>query len=199
MGKPGIEKLLALSDSGVAKDLDRVVEVFQAARSRAAYEALPGLLKNYHLTPDQRAALMRSFNNYLLDPPISLEPVADYLLTLPKAPPKGSEVPPKLAKELAALTPVKLAALEVLSTGGAWRRGAGWRQPMHRRRDSSPSPSWTRPTKPCDWNPSRSWARCPTGPSWWAGAFLTRSCHASCCRKSPTRCACTPAKTRSWR
>src|SRR5205823_5821576 len=37
-GKPGIDKLLALSDSGVAKDLDRVVEVFQATRSKAAYE-----------------------------------------------------------------------------------------------------------------------------------------------------------------
>src|SRR5205823_9852698 len=81
--------------------------------------ALPPLLKNYHLTPDQRAALLRSFNNYLLDPPVSLEPVADFLLSLPKAPPRGSQVPPKQAKELEALTPVKLAALEVLSTGGA--------------------------------------------------------------------------------
>jgi putative membrane-bound dehydrogenase-like protein len=117
-GKPGMEKLLALADSGDAKSLERVVEAFQALRTRPAYEALGTLLKNYHLTPEQKAALLRSYNNYLLDPPISLEPVADYLLSLPKAPGKGLEVPPAVAKELEALTPVKLAGLEVLSTGG---------------------------------------------------------------------------------
>jgi putative membrane-bound dehydrogenase-like protein len=118
LGKPAMDKLLALSDSGVAKDLDRCVEAFMAMRSKEAYDALPTLLKSYHLTPIQRAHLLRSVNNYQFDPPIKLDPIVDYLATLPKTPPKGQEVPPKLAKELEALTPVKLAALEVLSTNG---------------------------------------------------------------------------------
>jgi putative membrane-bound dehydrogenase-like protein len=119
VGKPAMEKLLALSDSGVARDLDRSVEAFMAMRSKEAYEALPALLKSYHLSPQQRASLLRSISNYQLDPPISLDPIVAYLATLPKVPPRGLEVPPKLAKELEALTPVKLAALEALSANGA--------------------------------------------------------------------------------
>jgi putative membrane-bound dehydrogenase-like protein len=118
-GKPAVDKVLALSDSGGGKDLDRAVEAFLAFRTRPAYEALPTLLKNYHLTPDQRAQLLRSVNNYQFDPPISLDPIVDYLATLPKTPAKGTEVTPKLTKELEALTPVKLAALEALSANGA--------------------------------------------------------------------------------
>jgi quinoprotein glucose dehydrogenase len=118
LGKRGIEKLQALADSGVAKDLERTVEAFQALRTRPAYEALPELLKNYHLSPEQKAALLRSFNNYLLDPPISVEPALDFLLALPKAPPRGLEVPPKVARELESLTPVKLAGLAVLTAAG---------------------------------------------------------------------------------
>jgi putative membrane-bound dehydrogenase-like protein len=118
LGKRGIDKLVGLSDNGEPRDLQRVIEAFQALRTRPAYDALPALLKNYHLAPEQKAALLQSFTNYLLDPPISMEPVADYLLALPKAPPRGSSVPPKVAKELQALAPVKLAGLETLSTGG---------------------------------------------------------------------------------
>jgi putative membrane-bound dehydrogenase-like protein len=101
LGARGMEKLLDLADSGVDRDRDRVVEAFQAMRSEAAAAALPKLLKNPHLSVAQRAALVRSFNNYLLDPPISLDPVLPYL--------KGD------AKSM----PVVQAALEVLSASGA--------------------------------------------------------------------------------
>ncbi len=111
VGKDGFEQLLALSNSGESKELDRVVEVYPAFRTREAAAALGRLLKNYHLTPAQRAALIRSYSNYQLDPPISLEPLADYLVQLGTTPPKGS-TPEQLV-------PVKLAALEVLSSNGA--------------------------------------------------------------------------------
>src|SRR5439155_20489002 len=48
------------------------------------------------------ANLLRSYNNYLLDPPLSLKPAVDFLTANLKAP-----------------VPVKLAGLEVLSSGGA--------------------------------------------------------------------------------
>jgi quinoprotein glucose dehydrogenase len=79
LGKPGVERLLALAESGVKKDTERVVEIFAALRSRAAYDGLPALLKYPHLTTPQRVKLIRSCGNYLLDPPISLAPLAAYL------------------------------------------------------------------------------------------------------------------------
>lgn len=118
VGKPAMEKMLGLADTGVAKDLEKCVEAFMAMRTREAYQALPILLKSYHLTPNQRANLVRSANNYQLDPPITLDPIVDYLATLPRTPAKVQDLQPKLAKELEALTPVKLAALEVLSSNG---------------------------------------------------------------------------------
>jgi HEAT repeat protein len=118
VGKPAVDKLLALADSGVARDWDRVVTAFLACRSRPAALALPTLLENVHLMSAQKADLLRSYSNYLLDPPISLEPVAEYLGKLPRAP-KGVKVSEKEAAELAALVPVKLAGLEVLAAGGA--------------------------------------------------------------------------------
>jgi putative membrane-bound dehydrogenase-like protein len=104
VGPSGVTKLLALSDSGVDRDRDRVVEVFLTLRTRPAAEALPTLLKNYHLTAVEKAGLLRSYNNYLLDPPISMKPVVDFLSANPKAP-----------------VAVKLAGLEVLSSAGALR------------------------------------------------------------------------------
>src|SRR5262249_3973930 len=83
LGKPGIAARLALADSGVRKDLDRVVEAFTALRTRPGHEALPRLLKRPHLSDAQRAALVRCANNYLLDPPISLEPLAGALAERP--------------------------------------------------------------------------------------------------------------------
>ncbi len=113
VGKDGFDKLLALSNSGAGKELDRVVEVYPAFRTRAAADALGTLLKNYHLTPAQRAALVRSYDNYQLDPPLSLQPLADYLAQITAQPPKGT-TPEQLV-------PVKLAALEVLSGNGAMK------------------------------------------------------------------------------
>jgi HEAT repeat protein/glucose/arabinose dehydrogenase len=117
VGRPAIDKVLALADSGVAKDTDKVVAAFRAFRGRAAVEALPALLQNVHLTTQQKAALVRSYQNYLLDPPISLEPLADYVARMPR-PPRGVKITEKEAEELASLTPVKLAGLEVLACGG---------------------------------------------------------------------------------
>src|SRR5262249_14553359 len=102
LGSAGVDRLLALAESGVAKDSDKVVEVVLALRTRAGAEAIPPLLKNPHLSAGQRADLLRSYSNYLLDPPISLEPAVTYLAAHPK---EAAEV--------------KLAGLEVLSLGGA--------------------------------------------------------------------------------
>jgi putative membrane-bound dehydrogenase-like protein len=102
LGKPGIERLLALSESGVAKDTHRVVEAFTMMRTRPAYEALPAVLRNPHLSEAERAALVRSYNNYLLDPPVSVQPVFDYLAAHPGEP-----------------ASVRRAALEVMSAAAA--------------------------------------------------------------------------------
>jgi putative membrane-bound dehydrogenase-like protein len=102
LGKPGIDRLVALANSGVEKDLERVVEAFTATRTRPAADAVPTLLDNPHLSIAQRAALIRSYENYLLDPPVSLEPALKYLAGHPS--------------EAAA---VKIAGLEVLSLAGA--------------------------------------------------------------------------------
>ena len=109
--------MLALADSGVAKDTDKVVAAFLAFRGPVPVEAVPALLKNVHLTIEQKAKLVRSYHNYLLDPPISLEPLADYLAGLPR-PPRGVKVTGTEAAELSAAVPIKLAGLEVLASGG---------------------------------------------------------------------------------
>ena len=84
LGGPGVERLLALADSGVEKDLATVVEAFHRMRTRPAAEALPTLLKNPHLRVSQRAELVRAGANYLLsDPSVSIRPILDYLLTHP--------------------------------------------------------------------------------------------------------------------
>ncbi|HEY7153251.1 MAG TPA: PVC-type heme-binding CxxCH protein [Gemmataceae bacterium] len=79
LGKPGIDRLLALAESGVPKDTDNVVDAVAAMRTRAAYEGLPALLKYPHLKREQRVKLLRSCGNYLLDPPITLEPLRPQL------------------------------------------------------------------------------------------------------------------------
>jgi quinoprotein glucose dehydrogenase len=99
LGKPGIERLLALAESGSEKGLDHVVDAFTALRTRAGAEALPTLLKNPHLTVEQRAVLAHSWNNYLLDPPVSLQPLLDHLTARDEA------------------LPVKYAGLAVLAPG----------------------------------------------------------------------------------
>jgi len=101
LGKPGIERLVGLAESGVEKDREHVIEAFLALRSRAAAEALPALIKYPHNSTEQKVNLIKSYNNYLLDPPLSLTPLLDYL-----------------SKEDDAPVAVMLAGLEVLSGAG---------------------------------------------------------------------------------
>lgn len=107
-GKRGIDKLLALAESGDERDRNRVVEAFLGLRIRAGAQAIPTFLDNPHLTSEQRAGLLRSYSNYLLDPPVSLEPVVDYLMKNPGE-----------------ATVVKLAGLEALSQDGALKGDKG--------------------------------------------------------------------------
>src|SRR5262249_32859173 len=88
------------------KDLNRVGDAFGMLRSRDAAEAIPDLLNYPHLTISQRVYLIKSYNNYLLDPPISLVPVQKYLDAHQDAPAQ-----------------VKLAALEVLTMPGQPKNG----------------------------------------------------------------------------
>jgi putative heme-binding domain-containing protein len=122
LGKPGIERLLALGESGVAKDTHRVVEAFTMMRTRPAYEALPTVLRNPHLSEADRAALIRSYNNFLLDPPVSVQPVFDYLTAHPGEP-----------------AAVRRAALEVLSSAGALKdpKASAWL--LKQLKDSDPA------------------------------------------------------------
>jgi putative membrane-bound dehydrogenase-like protein len=101
LGKPGVDALISVADSGVGKNTDKVVQAFMAFRRRAGYEGLPAILKNQHLSPAQQAALVKSASNYLLDPPVSLDPIVTWLTGQPKLP-----------------TEVKLAGLEMLGTPG---------------------------------------------------------------------------------
>jgi putative membrane-bound dehydrogenase-like protein len=100
LGKPGIDALLSLALSG-DRDKDAAVEAFITLRTKPAADALPELLNHPHVTAAQREALVRSYENYQLDPPLSLEPLADYLLRRPDEKPA-----------------VVLAAVEVVSAGG---------------------------------------------------------------------------------
>jgi quinoprotein glucose dehydrogenase len=87
LGKPGVEALLSLADSGVQKDSDRVLEVFLTFRTRPAFDAIVKLLKNPHLSVNQRADLVRSSGNYQLDPPVSLDNVLGHVLAEEKGSP----------------------------------------------------------------------------------------------------------------
>ena len=75
LGKPGIEALIRIADSGVQKDTDRVATTFLGLRSPPAFDALPRLLKNPHLSTAQRVALVESIPNHRFDRPASLETV----------------------------------------------------------------------------------------------------------------------------
>jgi putative membrane-bound dehydrogenase-like protein len=83
LGKPGIEAILTLAASG-DRERNVAVEMYLALRSREAAELLPQLLERPDLTVPQRAALVRSFGNYLLDPPLSLRPLSEYLQRRPE-------------------------------------------------------------------------------------------------------------------
>ena len=100
LGKPGIDAVLSLAMSG-DKQFDQAVEIIIALRARAGADVIPQLLTNPHASPAQREALVRSYANYQFDPPISLEPLADYLTKHPAEP-----------------VPVVEAALEVFAVSG---------------------------------------------------------------------------------
>ena len=82
----------------MAKETALVAKTFTMMRTRFAYDALPIILRNEHLNANHRAELILSYNNYLLDPPISVDPAIDYLIEHPR-------------DDIA----VKLAGLEVLA------------------------------------------------------------------------------------
>ena len=86
LGKPAVLSLLTFATSGKQTDLVRVAEAFTAMRTPPAAEALPELLRDPHLPPAQRVALIHSYRNYQFDPPLSLDPLAAYLLAQPTAP-----------------------------------------------------------------------------------------------------------------
>jgi putative membrane-bound dehydrogenase-like protein len=79
LGKEGMTSLLQLADSGVQKDTDRVVDVVLGMRTKEAFAILPTLLKHEHVTASQRAELIRSLANYQFEPPVSLDPIAEFV------------------------------------------------------------------------------------------------------------------------
>ncbi|HEY3787440.1 MAG TPA: PVC-type heme-binding CxxCH protein [Urbifossiella sp.] len=86
LGKPGIDAIVALASSS-DKGLSQAVDAFITLRTRDGAAALPQLLAINQLSPTQREALVASYNNYQLEPPISLDPLANYLaLHLDEAP-----------------------------------------------------------------------------------------------------------------
>jgi quinoprotein glucose dehydrogenase len=85
LGKPGIDALLALASSG-DKERDLAIEAFLALRIKPAADALPELLIRPDITTAQRESLVRSYTNYEFDPPISLDPLAEFLARRPNEP-----------------------------------------------------------------------------------------------------------------
>ena len=120
VGKEAFDALLVVTDSGQQEDTDRVADAWLAFRTRAAAERIPTLLQNVNLSGAQKAALIRSYSNYQLDPPIDVKPVADFLKSLP-AIEKGD---PKAAEKAGEQAPVKLAAVEILASHGAMKTEA---------------------------------------------------------------------------
>ncbi|MCI0703861.1 MAG: HEAT repeat domain-containing protein [Planctomycetia bacterium] len=134
LGKPGIDALLALAQSGNDKDLDLVVAVFLTLRTKPGADAIPDLLTNPHVTGTQREDLVRSYTNYQLDPPLSLEPLAQYLARRPNETVNvlqaavevfavsGSENAPKATRVALDLLsrpeePTRIAAIVAIETG----------------------------------------------------------------------------------
>ncbi|MBA4067580.1 MAG: hypothetical protein C0501_28520 [Isosphaera sp.] len=82
LGKPGIDALLALAATG-DRERNQAVEAFLALRTKPAADALPELLARPDVSAEQREALVRSYTNYQFDPPLPLDPLADYLARRP--------------------------------------------------------------------------------------------------------------------
>jgi putative membrane-bound dehydrogenase-like protein len=82
-GKEGIVKLVEVVDSGIEEERNKVYEAWLGLRIRPAAEMIPEFLRSPHPNAEQRAALIRSYSNYQLDPPLSLEPLLAYLVEHP--------------------------------------------------------------------------------------------------------------------
>lgn len=104
LGPRGIQKFTELANSGVERQIDRVVDAFATLRTRPAVEALPDLLLNPHLRTAQRVELIKSFGNYLFDPPLG----PDLLI---RALERQANQPPEVRK----------AGLEMLAAFGSTR------------------------------------------------------------------------------
>lgn len=109
MGKTGTDALLSLADSGVQRDTDRVVDIFRALQTKAALEALPGLLKNWHVGEEQQIDLIQALLNYL--PSLRGEEV-----TIDPIVKAASEMPKLSAKtKIALLTTMRTPGIEITS------------------------------------------------------------------------------------
>ena len=85
-GKAGIDRLIGLAQSGDDIDRNLAVSAFTGLRTRAGAAAIPDLLSDPHLTPKQRVTVIKSYSNYLLDPPVSFDPLMDFLMLRMKEP-----------------------------------------------------------------------------------------------------------------
>jgi HEAT repeat protein len=84
LGEAGISAFITLADSGAQKDIDKVADLYSCLRSKAAFAALPGLLRNPHMVAAQRAALAKAGGQFLLDPPQSLDTAARVVIDAKK-------------------------------------------------------------------------------------------------------------------
>lgn len=101
LGKAGINALLAVADSGNNVERDKVAVAFTGLRTKEAADALIQFIANPHLLPSQRADLVRSYANYQFDPPMSYEPLINFIADRPNEP-----------------TAVKIAALDLFAATG---------------------------------------------------------------------------------
>jgi putative membrane-bound dehydrogenase-like protein len=108
LGKPGIDALVKTAETGDNVSRDKVALAFTALRTKPAAEALSKLIAASYFTPGQRGDLVRSYGNYLFDPMLSLEPLAEFMAARPT--------------EAAA---VQIAAVEVLAANGNLSGPAG--------------------------------------------------------------------------
>ncbi len=67
LGKPGLEQILKLANSGEADRLELAVNAFCALRTPAGATLLPQLLNNPHLANSDRVRLIRSLARYRVD------------------------------------------------------------------------------------------------------------------------------------
>ena len=74
-----MERLIGLAESGVPEDRASALEAFRGMRTREAADVLPAMLAYPHNDYREKVSLIRSYHNYLLEPPVSLKPLRDYL------------------------------------------------------------------------------------------------------------------------